>query len=85
MVKTSFMAMVADITELRRIKEELIGCREKLEIIVAELTSEMEEKTKSLLEINTALNLLLNKREDDKRILEERFIANIGILVIPYI
>lgn len=80
-----FLTMVTDITELRRIEEELRGYREKLEIMVADRTSELEEKTKSLLAANTALNVLLQKREGDKKVVEERFISNIGRLVLPYI
>lgn len=80
-----FLTMVTDITELRRIEEELRRYREKLENMVEERTCELEEKTKSLLETNTALNVLLQKREEDRKVLEERFITNIGRLVVPYI
>lgn len=80
-----FLTMVTDITELRGIENELRNYRGKLEIMVAKRTSELEEKTKSLLEMNTALNVLLQKREEDKKVLEERFLTNISRLVLPYV
>ena len=48
-------------------------------------TQELEEKTKSLEEVNTALRVLLRKREEDKSILEQRMLLNVRELVIPYI
>ncbi|MEN6331323.1 MAG: PAS and helix-turn-helix domain-containing protein [Smithella sp.] len=77
--------VVNDITESRRVEEELRQYREKLEIMVAERTSELEKKTENLLEVNTALTFLLQKREEDKNIMEENFVANIGSLVLPYV
>ncbi len=80
-----FLTMVTDITELRRMQEELRRYREELEILVAERTKELDDKTKSLQAVNTTLNVLLQKREQDKNILEDRFVANIGNLVLPYV
>ncbi len=79
------LSVASDVTERRRIEEELRKYREKLEIMVDERTSELEEKTKNLQEVNTALNVLLQKRKEDKKILEDRFISNIGNLVLPYV
>jgi PAS domain S-box-containing protein len=74
-----------DVTEQRRVEEELRKYREDLEVLVSGRTKELESKTKNLQEVNTALNVLLQKREDDKQILEESFVANIGSLVLPYV
>ncbi|NTW76703.1 MAG: PAS domain S-box protein [Syntrophaceae bacterium] len=79
------LSVASDVTERRRNEEELKKYREKLEVMVAERTSELEEKTNNLLEVNTALNVLLQKREKDRKILEENFVANIGSLVLPYV
>jgi len=46
---------------------------------------DLEIKTKNLEEINTALNVLLKKREEDKTELEEKVLSNIKQLVEPYI
>jgi len=60
---------------------QLITTREAL--AVREL--ELELKTKSLEEANTALRVLLKLRGEDKKELEEMFIANIRELVLPYL
>jgi PAS domain S-box-containing protein len=39
----------------------------------------------SLQEANTALKVLLKHREDDKKDLEDRLIANVRLLILPYI
>ncbi|NTW06982.1 MAG: helix-turn-helix transcriptional regulator, partial [Syntrophaceae bacterium] len=83
--KTVLLSVAADIAERRRIEEELRKYREDLEVLVLERTSELEEKTNNLQEINTTLNVLLQKREEDKKIMEENFVANIGSLVLPYL
>ncbi len=51
--------------------------------MIAGRTNEFEERTKSLLETNTTINVLMKKREEDRRILEENYFTNIGELVIP--
>ncbi|NTW77217.1 MAG: LysR family transcriptional regulator, partial [Syntrophaceae bacterium] len=80
-----FQGTVRDVTEQRRNEEELKKYREELEIMVAERTRELEDKTKNLQEVNTALNVLLKKRDQDKKNLEENFVANIGSMVLPYL
>ncbi len=80
-----FQETVRDVTEQRLNEKELKKYREKLEIMVAERTKELEEKTKNLQEVNTTLNVLLKKRDQDKKNLEENFVANIGSMVLPYL
>jgi len=80
-----FQGTVRDVTGQRQNEEELRKYREKLEVLVAERTRELEDKTKNLEEVNTALNVLLKKRENDRKLLEENFVANIGSLVLPYL
>ncbi len=46
---------------------------------------ELEEKTVSLEEANTALKVLLSHRNQDKEELEKRILTNVKKLVIPYI
>ncbi len=46
---------------------------------------ELERKTASLEEVNTALRVLLKKREEDKTELEEKVLYNMKDLVLPYI
>ncbi len=74
-----------DISELTRLKRELQESRDQLERKVIERTRELETKTKRLEEVNTALKVLLNKRHEDKKELEENVLTNVKSLVMPYI
>ena len=46
---------------------------------------DLEVKTRNLEEVNTALKVLLKRREEDKLDLEENVLFNIKELIIPYI
>jgi PAS domain S-box-containing protein len=72
--KEVMQGIFRDITK-RKQAEEALKVREK----------ELEIKTNNLEEINTALNVLLKKREEDKTELEEKVLLNIKQLVEPYI
>jgi PAS domain S-box-containing protein len=63
-----------DITE-RKMAEEVLKKREQ----------ELQLKSQSLEEANTALKVLLKHREEDKTTLEEQVLANVKKLVIPYL
>jgi len=79
--KGRFKGSFAVITDISKQKKE----RNLLEMMVKQRTRELEDKTKSLGEVNTALRVLLRKREEDKNILEESMLLNVRELVIPYI
>ncbi|MEJ2657972.1 MAG: PAS domain-containing protein, partial [Desulfobacterales bacterium] len=74
-----------DISEHTRLKQELQESRDRLERKVIERTRELEAKTMSLEEVNTALKVLLNKRQEDQKELEENVLSNVKGLVLPYI
>ena len=59
--------------------------RDELEERVKERTKELEINTRNLEEVNTALGVLIKKRDEDKAELEERILANSKELVLPYI
>jgi len=63
-----------DITERKRAEQALQQAKDAL-----------EERSKNLEEMNTALHVLLQKREEDKRKVEELIVANIKSLVYPYL
>ena len=67
------IAFVRDITE-HRLAEQALKEREK----------ELEIKTINLEEVNAALKVLLKKREEDKKELEETVLSNMKELVAPY-
>jgi len=63
-----------DITE-RKMAEEVLKKREQ----------ELQLKSQSLEEANTALKVLLKHREEDKATLEEQVLVNVKKLVLPYL
>jgi DNA-binding CsgD family transcriptional regulator/GAF domain-containing protein len=74
----NFLSAIADslagIIELRNTQHKL-----------NERGAELEIKSQDLEEINTALRVLLRKRDEDKTELEENFLFNIKQLVKPYL
>ena len=73
-----------DITEQKRAEDELAVYRERLEDLVKERTRELEEKTHILEELNSATRVLLRQREEDRKEIEGRFVANMKNLILPY-
>jgi PAS domain S-box-containing protein len=74
-----------DITNRKLAEEELKKYQKSLEDMVKERTEQLESKNITLHEINTALTVLLKKREEDKKEVEERFVTNIQSLILPYV
>jgi len=67
-------SIVHDITE-----------RKQVELALLERGKELENKTYELQEVNAALKVLLKHRDEDKKELEEKVIANVKKLVFPYV
>ena len=55
------------------------------ELALIERGKELENKTYELEEVNAALRVLLKHREEDKKDLEDKVVANVKRLVFPYI
>ena len=75
-------------TELVKANKELkaeISNRRKAEKALKRRGTELEVKTISLKEANTALKVLLLQREEDKTELEEKVLLNVRELVLPYL
>ena len=71
-------------TEHKRAERALRKAHDELEYRVKERTEELEIKTNSLEEINTAMKVLLKKREEDKEELEDNVLANLKAMIEPY-
>ena len=73
---TGAVVAVRDITVRKHMEEELKRDRTELEKKVLERTANLEE-------VNTALRVLLKRREEDKAALEDKVLINISRLITP--
>jgi PAS domain S-box-containing protein len=87
-----FIQIARDITERREMEEILKKSHDDLEQRVKARTEELreankalQEKTIDLQEVNTALKVLLDKREKDKEDIGQNVLLNVKELLTPYI
>jgi PAS domain S-box-containing protein len=69
-----FFAFLHDVTARKRAEQGLMQREEELEI-----------KARDLEEVNAALRVLLKRRDEDKRELEEKVLFNVRQLIVPYL
>jgi DNA-binding NarL/FixJ family response regulator len=74
-----------DITDRKRIEKQLKDYQEHLEKLVEERTNELRMKSLNLEEVNTALRVLLEQREQDKNELEDKILFNVKKLILPHL
>lgn len=74
-----------DISERKKMELELYRINEELEERVRNRTLELDLKSKGLEETNTALKVLLQRREEDRREFEESILSNVKHSILPYI
>lgn len=72
------ISIFRDVTQRKLYDKKLLDIQHGLEQRVKERTANLEE-------VNTALNVLLKNREEDKNELEEKMIFNLSELVLPYL
>lgn len=73
-----------DITERKRIQEELQKAHDELGNKVAERTRELNAQKSNLEEANIALQILLKKRQEDKKDMEDNVLTNVKEMIEPY-
>ncbi|MDB4610003.1 PAS domain S-box protein [Verrucomicrobia bacterium] len=81
--QTYFQNITIDITDRITARRLLKESHDKLEKRVEERTAELQMKSDSLEEVNTALKVLLKKREEDKTELEGNVLTNVRNLILP--
>ena len=77
--------LTLDITERKQAEEKLQKVHNQLEQRVKERTGELKTQTKKLEELNTALKILIDKRDEDKKNLEDNVLTNVKNLILPYL
>jgi len=81
----SLAIFAKDITDLQKAEAELRKAHGQLECRVTQRTKELNRKTRHLEEANTALKVLLQKRDEDRIDMEDRVLSNVKELVVPYL
>jgi DNA-binding response OmpR family regulator/DNA-binding CsgD family transcriptional regulator len=79
------LQLLREIGERKLAEEDLQQAHVELEQRVADRTAELNRKTERLTETNIALKILLEKREEDKKELQEKVMFNIEKLIFPYL
>ncbi len=78
-------ALGEDVTECRRLQMEVRSTLDQLERRVEERTRELREKGNSLEEVNAAMKMLVEAKDQSRKELEDAISANMRKLVLPYI
>jgi len=78
-------AIITNISKRKQQQEALKKAHAILERRVHERTQELVVKTNRLEEMNTALRVLLRKRDEDKTELGEKVLSNVKTLIVPYL
>lgn len=73
-----YEGLIQDIADLKRVEKVL-------QETLRELESRVRERTKDLEESNTTLRVLINRRAEDRKHLEERLRMNVNDLILPII
>jgi PAS domain S-box-containing protein len=80
-----YQAVGWDITERKQAEEALKKAHDELEQRVKERTKELEIQKSGLEELNTAMKVLLKKRQEDKIEIEDNVLTNVKELIEPYL
>lgn len=79
------IGIIEDVTRRKETEEALRRAHNELEQRVTDRTAQLDRKTERLKETNIALKILLEKRQEDKKELEEKVIFNVEKLISPYL
>jgi PAS domain S-box-containing protein len=80
-----FCGIIRNITEQKQIEEKLRRTYDELENQVDERTADLKKSQQELRDANTTLKVLLEKKDENKTILEKTVVSNVKELVMPII
>jgi DNA-binding CsgD family transcriptional regulator len=75
----------AELVKTNKKLEQDITERRKAEDALQEKERELEEQARQLVEMNTALKILLEYREEEKKKMEKQIVSHVKKLVFPYL
>jgi PAS domain S-box-containing protein len=78
-------ARTADLIEANRQLKVEVGERKQAEQALKKREKELKKKTVQLQELNSALKVLLAKKDEDRVDLEEKMVSNVRELIFPYL
>ncbi|MCP4746935.1 MAG: response regulator transcription factor [Desulfobacteraceae bacterium] len=84
-IKEELLARVETQLAIKNKSDRLIALNKNLEQIVSERTEQLRKTNEKLQEYNTALKVLLEKKDENKEELEKKIVTNINDLCLPMI
>jgi len=84
-LETEVARRTAELVKANKILERDIAKRKRTETALREKEQELEEQARHLSEMNTALKVLLDYREEERKKLERHMLVNVKKLVFPYL
>lgn len=79
------MGTLRDISDIKQAEKALKESHKELERKVKKRTKELAIRNKKLEELNTALKVVLTKKDEDKRELEKNILSNVNKFIMPYL
>ena len=80
-----FVGTHTNITDRKKVEFALLDSYSSMEEMVSRRTAQLALQKEKLEQVNAALTVLLEKREEDKTDLENQMVTNIKLLIIPYL
>ena len=74
----------SEVVKLREKLKSATQGRKEAESMLKKSEEKLEDRASNLRDVNTALQVLLKKRDEDKRRFEERVLFNVKEMVLPY-
>jgi PAS domain S-box-containing protein len=84
-LEESVKERTVELTDANEQLKQEINERKKAEEVLRKKETELREKTGNLEEVNTALRVMLKKKDEVKTEIEENVLSNVRELIVPYV